>query len=300
MTKHLDYPACLNGFKAKTINVRTVAGGTKFLLQQINELGLPHDAEIYGLWCRNHDSKYISSNGLELVDTGIFENAYLNLKDRGNVYNKIDLMLGQFYLPRLAEKAYLFQPIPSALIDWNQSFIQINPRVSANDDQVFEIVVLYDSPGEIDLFPNRFIFRDGLELAGVREESFEINLNDTQREYSLSNTNNVGLPTNAIVLGFYLKNNNFPLYGKESVNTGGVVDSVYFTLKHGTELFIDHFPVQLNNYEQLISSLNYFPIVPTQVQSIDWQQSKIKLTTKSAVSNDMVFQFSLIWYSKDC
>ena len=296
----LEYPICQNGFKTKTINIRTQAGKTKFLLQQVNELGLPHDAQILAFWCREHVSTITSSNGLTLTTAAVFDNSYISLKDRANPQNKIDLILSESYVPKLATKAFFMQPVPSTLIDWNQSFIQINPRATAADGQVFEIVVIYTDPCDIELFPNRFIFRDGLELAGVRQASFEVKLNSTQIQYPLSNSDNVGLPTDAVILGFNLRNNLFPLTGTTGVSSIAAFNNIYFTLKQGTDAFISEFPAALTNYEQLISSLDYMPITPTQVQAIDWQQSKIEITDNTGVTNDMVFQFSLIWWTPKC
>ena len=81
----LEYPICQNGFKTKTINIRTQAGKTKFLLQQVNELGLPHDAQILAFWCREHVSTITSSNGLTLTTAAVFDNAYISLKDRAKI-----------------------------------------------------------------------------------------------------------------------------------------------------------------------------------------------------------------------
>jgi len=297
--QELDYPVCQNGFNCKTINIRTQAGKNKFLLQQVNELGLPHDANILALWTRTHTSTITASNGLSLVSTAVYNNSYISLKDRANKNNKIDLLLSEYYLPKLNEQAAFLQPVPSKLIDWNQSFIQINPRVAALNDQVFEIVVIYTDPNQVEEFPNRFVFRDGLELAGIRKAQFEVNLNTTQIKYPLSNSDNVGIPQDALILGFNLKNNNFPLFGTAGIDTS-TLNSVYFSLKQGTCSFIDQFPAALNSYEQLISNFNYFPIRPTQVLAIDWQQSRIELNDLATVTNDMVFQFELIWWSPNC
>jgi hypothetical protein len=133
----------------------------------------------------------------------------------------------------------------------------------------------------------------------VRVASFEVLLNSTQLSYSLSNSDNVGLPTDAIILGFNLENNAQPLFGTTPMDDGNRQSS-YFTLKQGTNAFIDQFPCGITDYSTLINSLDYMPIVPTQVMAIDWQQSKLEIRDNAAITNGMVFQFSLIWWSTNC
>jgi hypothetical protein len=291
----IKYPLCINGFKAKTINIRTTAGGTRFNLQQINELGLPREANILGLLMRVPNSSITSSNGNPLVDVSIFNNAYLSLKDRANSKNDINLLFSDYYLPNLAVFSEFVQPVPSQLIDWNQSFIRINPRVNAIDNSIFEIIVLYSDPCDNEKFPNRLIFRDGLEMSGKRLANFEVSLNATQKEYSLSNSDNVGIPTDAIILGFTTKNNAFPLYGTTGILTAAL-NSSYLTLKEGTCSIVDEFPAGIQAYNQIIESIKYFPIVPTDVLAMDWQQSKLVIKNNAGVTSDMVFQFGIVWW----
>ena len=294
----LNYPICSNGFKTKTINIRTTGGGLRFLLQQINELGLPKNALSLGLWSRVQDSNIISSNNLPLVSTAVFNNAYISLKDRANCLNKIDMAASDYYLPKLTNKALFVQPIPSDLIDWNTSFIQINQRATALDSQVFELVVIYTDSLDISEIDTRLSFRTGLDLPGSRVASFEISVNSVQTLYPLIDGNNIGLDQDAIVLGFNLKQNGFPLNGKFAFDSDNL-KSTYFTLKQGTNAFIDQFPADLNSYFQIVSDLDYFPIYPTDVLAIDWQQSNINIKKNNNIVNGMVFQFDLIWTSNN-
>lgn len=294
-----DFPICQNGFQCKTINIRTTAGGLKFNLQQVNELGLPREAMILGIWVRQHDNTITASNGLTLVDGAIFENSYLTLKDRSSSSGQIDLVYSEYHFPELLTATFT-QPIISANIDWNQSFIQINPRATANDNQVFEMVIIYsDACSEME-FPNRFKFRFGQDYAGCRISTFEVALNTVQTQYPLSNTDNIGLPQNALILGFSTANNETPLFGEVGMNDQSR-NSSYITFKQGTCSFVDQYPVSLEDYNAfLIPGLNYFPIIPTQTIAIDWQQSKLEVLDNTGIVNGMVFQFSLWWYSTEC
>ncbi len=297
--QNIKYPICQNGFQAKTINIRTTAGGLKFYLQQVNELGLPYDCQILGMWVRIVNNTMTASNGLNLVDGNVLENAYISLKDKHSKSGKIDLLLSEYWFLDLRRAKFL-QPIDSKDIDWNQSFIQINPRATANDNEVFEIVVIYSNPGSEPEFPNRLLLRTGKNFAGLRISSYEIPLNTAQTQYSLSNSDNIGLPQNAIVMGFNTEQNEYPLFGELPQNNASL-NSTYFTLKQGTCAFIDQFPVQLRHYNNLLESNQfYFPIVPTEVMAIDWQQSKIEIKDNTGIVDGMVFQFSLYWYSTDC
>ena len=101
-------------------------------------------------------------------------------------------------------------------------------------------------------------------------------------------------------MGFSTDKSSFPLFGDATQNTLSF-NSTYFTLKQGTCAFIDQYPAQLNDYALLLGDTYYYmPIVPTQVHAIDWQQSKIEIKNNTGVTDDMVFQFDLYWYSPDC
>lgn len=296
-----NYPICQNGFQAKTINIRTTAGGLKFNLQQINELGLPHDCSILGLWVRLPDGMIptTSSNRLPFVTPVVFQNSYLSLKDRSSFDSRIDLVFSEFSMLALA-RAKFVQPINSEFIDWNQSYIQLNPRAVAVDNAVFEIVVIYSNPESEPEFPNRLFLRTGEQFAGLRIASYEVPLNATQTQYPLSNSDNIGIPTNALIMGFSTVQNNFPLFGELAMLDQSFF-STYLTLKQGTCAFIDQFPVALNDYSLLLEQSHfYFPIVPTQVLAVDWQQSKIEIQDNTGVLDGMVFQFTLYWWSPDC
>lgn len=297
---HVEFPVCQNGFQYKTINIRTTAGGLKFNLQQVNELGLPHDCQILGLWTRYNHKTNTASNGVQIVSDGIWLNSYISLKDRASETGKIDLVLSEYFVPDL-QVAKLFQPIMSKDIDWNQSFIQINPRVTANDNQVFELVVIYSSPGSEMEFPNRLKLRTGQEFAGCRIASFEVALNVTQTQYSLSNSDNIGIPQDALIMGFRCKNDQLPLFGDSSMLAVNF-ESSYITFKQGTCAFVDQFPICLNtpNRGLLGEAFEYIPVVPTQVLAIDWQQSKLEIMDNTGLLAGTVFQFSLWWWSPTC
>lgn len=291
------YPIYESGFRTKTINIVTTAGGTKFPLQQINDLGLPEDANILAIWARTSDAATVSSSNNLQVSAALQNTAYISLKDRCNIYNNINLLLSSYYIPELTSFAFFMQPVPSMLIDWNQSFIEISGAVVASANTVFELVVLYTERCDVEKFENRFEFRNGVKQPGVRITSFEIPLNAVQNQYSLGNTTNIGLETDAIVLGFRTKQNGFPLSKKTPINAASF-QSTYLSLKKGTDSIIDEYPVAMTNYSQVIEEYNYFPIQPTLVSHFDWKQSKIDIKDMVGMTNNMTFQFDLIWYSQ--
>lgn len=291
------YPIRETGFRTKTINVLTTAGGTKFPLQQINELGLPADSNILAIWARDSNDVTVSSNNNLQVSAALQNTAYLSLKDRVNKYNNINLLMSNYYIPELTNFAFFMQPVPSALVDWNQSFIEISGTTAATANRVFELVVLYTERCEAPEFENRFVFRNGNEQPGIRVTAFEIPLNGTQSQYSLGNTTNIGLESDAIVLGFSTRQNGFPLSRKTPMNAASF-QSTYISLKRGTDSVIDEFPVAMTNYDQVIEEYNYFPIQPVLVNHIDWQQSKINIKNMAGMTDGMTFQFELYWYSQ--
>lgn len=291
----MKYPTKQNGFQTKTVYIRTVAGGLKFNLQQVNELGLPQNALILGIQTRLHTNTIIGANNLPLVDNSVYNNAYISLKDRSSASGKIDLLLSEYPLSYLQRfKTEFIQPVESCLIDWNQSYIQINPRATANDNEVFELIIYYSDMEDDQPFPNRFLFRNGEEFSGERIATFDVPLNTVQTQYALSNTNNIGLPQDAIILGFSTHYNSNPLYNESQ--SFDSYNSTYFTLKQGTCAFVDQYPVNNTNYDNLIGTNNYVPIVPTNVMAIDWQQSKIEIKDTTGLANDQAFNFSLYWW----
>jgi len=294
--KALTYPIYETGLRSKTINVIAEAGSNKFLLQKINELGLPFDSVIVGLWARESEATAISSSGLLLVDFSVQQTAYLSLKDRANKFNNINLLTSNYNLINLTEKAFFMQPVPSALIDWNQSYIEISGQFPASNNTVFELVVLYTERILKKPFPNRFCFRNGEKQAGIRVSYFEINLNTVQNLYSFGNTNNIGLEDNAIILGIRTVQNVYPL-SKKDVMTIQAIRSSYITLKRGTDSFIENLPIELNQYNQLFPDYNYFPMQPMDVTDLDWQSSGLNVKDLTTITNNTVFQFELIWYS---
>ena len=285
------------GLKSKTVYINVSAGKNKFFLQLNNELGLPHGATIVAMQCRTHDDTITGADGTTLVKTSVFNNAYLSLKDRECSSGKINLVLSQYPMAYLVDKANFFEDIPSELIDWNNSFIEVNSRADADmaNDTGFEIVVYYEDECNPSIAP-RLCFRTGRNFAGKRTVYFEIPLNTKNTRYKLSNSPNIGIPKDAWIIGFSTKSNAFPLISDLPQDATSKL-STYFTLKHGTNEFIEDYPADIDNYKDtLIEGVDYMPVVPMLSTKIDWQQSHIRITDKSTVTLGMSFQFLLVWY----
>lgn len=285
------------GLKQLTINIPISAGKTRFDLQQNNELGLPDNATIVALQCRAHDDTITSYDGSLLVKTAVFDNAYLTLKDTVCKNGNINMVLSEFSMTELVNKAFFMEDISTNLIDWNNSYIEVNKRVSADlaNDTIIEIVVWYEDDCN-PAIENRFNFRDGTLLAGKRVRSFEIQLNATKLKYNLSNIPNIGLPQDAIIIGYSTRANGFPLRADDPQNAASLA-STYFTLQVGRNQMIENFPAQISDYkETLFPNLDYIPITPTLCTAFNWQNSNIQISDNTGVTVGMAFQFSLIWY----
>lgn len=283
------------GIKSKTIYIETSVGANKFRLQLNNELGLPKDAIILGMQTRNgSENTYVGANNLNLVNRTVFLNSYITLKYRNEFNNIVDI-LSEAYLLDLAQPL-IFDPVPSYCIDWNESFIQINNRALAdvNNLECYEIVVYYlDDCKE---YKPQQIYFNNMQYAGIKKARIEVNLNTIQRQYKLSNTPNIGLNQDSTILGFRTYQNGYPLTGEALPNLNQ--NSCYFTLKKGTESFIENFPIIITrdtNRVQYFYDLEYVPIVPTKNNEIDWQQSNLLLQNTAGITNDMVFAFDLYW-----
>lgn len=286
----------IEGLRSKTINIFTNASTTKFALQNNNELGLPSNAVIVAIQARQPNAANgRTSNGREMVSQTVWDNSYLFLKVRDE-NGKIDLLTQAYYLPYLETDVLFLQPVKSCFIDWNESYIEINQRAlaSVNVNASFELVVHY----LVDCPPmgleNRLTFRTGTNRIGKRNARFEIQLQPNQQIYKISNTQNVGLPLDAFVLGFSTQQ---PLQTlRNGTPIGNALNSTFLTLKEGTNSFIDAYPCKLSqNNPKVLPSLNYFPIEPLPVSKIDWNQSFIQIFNPSIIGAGELFSLDLIW-----
>lgn len=288
------------GFKLKTINIPLFANGSnvRFQLQQNNELGLPKDAIILGIVTRTHEATYKSSSNRNLADKEVYENAFLTLKSiqGGGMTTEI---VGDHPVMDMSERALWIEPNKSTQIDWYSSYISIAPRALSNvtDNAVIELVVIYTTcEGEYKLNYNQKFFT-GQCLYGSRRQRYERKLNTSQTQYDVSNSVNIGIPSGSWIVGFSLKLKDFPKTG--DVQSAQSFNSTYITLKRGLESIVDRFPVSIGsntNYQSLLlPALDYIPLQPLPVEEWDFNQSFFELRDNTGVTDNQVFQISLIW-----
>lgn len=286
----------IKGLRSKTINILTVASTPKFKLQNNNELGLPSNAVIVAIQCRAPEAEAKTANGNNLINQTVFQRSYLNLKVREKT-GRIDLLTQNYYMPYLVNNALFLDPRHSSCIDWNESYIQIKESALASVDtsESYEIIVYYlvdCPPMQID---NRFCFRTGNAYIGERTARFEFLMNIDQTIYKLANTENIGLPQDAIVLGFTTSQPPFPLKTGTAVTTA--LKNSFITIKKGTTSFIDAFPCQLSNFKDtLFPTINYLPIEPHPVKEWDWNQSFIEIKDKASIIDGERFSLEIVWY----
>lgn len=286
----------IQGFRAKTINIFLGASTTKFRLQNNNELGLPGNAIIQAIQCRTPTNDGRVSNGDNMVNATVFANSYLNLKYRKS-NRKIDLLTQAYYLPNLITNALFLNPVESCAIDWNESFIQINQRAQSSVvvGSFYELIIYYSIECEEKVFSNRLKFRSGYKRLGIQVAKFEIEIFSGQPIYRISNTENVGLPLDAWVVGYNTSQPAFPL--SDGITQGLSKSSSFITLKRGTELFIDAYPTEIVNYKTaLIPDFNYMPIEPIEVIKVDWSNSFLQIFNNSIIASTEIFSFELYWF----
>jgi hypothetical protein len=287
-----------NGFRAKTVNIRTYTGVTKFELQQSNELGLPENSIVTGIMVRQHSKDKKASNYEDLVASEVFENAYITLKSHRKTEG-ISTILDTCYLPEGIDRSFLFEPIKSQYIDWNNSFISINKRAKPDlvDNRVIELVIIY-RPFQICTLESGFNFRTGVKLLGTRRRTKFLPLVSGRVENPLSGSANVGLPRNSWVVGFSTLSNQFPLEGEPM--SSDAYSSSFLTLKRMTDCFIESFPIELVDYQDvLFPDLDYFPIEPVKVLDLDWESSKLNINNGVNAITGQVFQIQLIYVMAD-
>ncbi len=285
----------IEGLRTKTINIFTSVSSTKFRLQNNNELGLPDGAKIVGIQARTPTEEGRVSNGRDMVDLNFFEESFLFLKVRDE-NGKIDLLTQQYYLPDLVDNVLFLEPTTNYLIDWNESYIEIKetalPFIKPTSS--FEIVVHYTMNCDIYNLKNKLTFRSGAGYIGKRNARFEIALNNDQSIYRISNTQNIGLPDDAIILGFNTVQPKVPL--TQGIAIGTAIDSTFLTIKKKQNSFVDAYPVALNQTTtKVFPEITYFPIEPIPVLEIDWSQSFLQIFNANIPIDGQVFSYNIIW-----
>lgn len=291
----------IQGLRTKTISVFTSASTTKFNLQNNNELGLPDDAVIFAIQARTPDSaKGTTPTGAAMVNTTVFNASYLFLKVRDK-NGKIDLLTQAYYMPFLVTTSLFLDPSKSCNIDWNESYIQINEsaKASVNVLESYEIMVHYfvDCPfieNPHTLVHNKLEFRTGQTELGTRRARFELSLTPNIPIYRLSNTENIGLPLDAVLIGFDVQQPAITL--KNGTKITDALKSAFLTIKKGTNAFIDAYPMEkIQTKDSLIDGLDYFPIDPVQVNQLDWNSSFIQIFKSNLILSGELLSIELIW-----
>lgn len=279
----------INGLKSKTININLTAGESKFYLQQSENLGLPEGAKIIAIATRTHDSSINSYQKKQLASTTVYNAAFLSMLDTNN--NDI---LNGYQLNRTANKAVFIEPIKASGIDWNNSYIDVaNAAVSAIVDSIIEIVVFYIEGDYTHTVNNQVLFRTGFQQIGVRQTAYQVAVETNRDEYPIADRN-IGIPNNAYIVGINTTRSLTPQKGTAQDDSS--YSSSYLTLKKGTEILLDNFPIALVGYSTLLfPGLDYFPIEPVLAGDIDWKASEIKIKNTNELTDDMVAQIDIVW-----
>ncbi|NDC96085.1 hypothetical protein EB077_12325, partial [bacterium] len=175
----------------------------------------------------------------------------------------------------------MFEPRKVSEVDWERSVVYFPysylPQMSGD----FELVVIYYDParelkvcaGQTDI--------SNYSIAGYRTKQIEIILQANRLTYSLAKNSTIGIPDECLIVGIGLG------YFGNILNTGNSTgferkDAAFITLKKGSTIVIDNFPVTLGNTINMNkldkSGFNFLPIQAVKAKEIDWEGSALLIS----------------------
>jgi hypothetical protein len=142
----------------------------------------------------------------------------------------------------------------------------------------FELVVIYYDPArEHKVYPAQTDISN-YSIAGYRTKQIEIILQKKRQNYSLAKNSTIGIPKDCLIVGIGLG-----YYGNIRNTGNGTAferkEASFLTLKYGTTIVIDNFPIVLGNTLNMNkldkSAFNFLPIQATRSGDIDWEGSAL-------------------------
>lgn len=306
---HYNHIKNITGYSYKNVTIQLQAGTLQYNIATQTSLGIPDTAYVCGIAARlKGREKVYSKNGLLLANPALASQAFVTIKDKNTLdiinshplYSVVDTA-GQISTNPEAGSVYyngsliMFEPRKVGEIDWERSIIYFPYSFVEKTTGDFEIVIIYYDPAkELNVFPAQTDISN-YSIAGYRTKQIEIILQKDRRSYSLAKNSTIGIPDNCLIVGIGLG------YYGNILNTGNgtafeVKESSYLTLKQGTTIVIDNFPIVLGatlNMNKLDkSTFNFLPVQALRATEIDWEGSSLFLPVPQdeVAGNSAIFQ----------
>lgn len=282
------------GFHYKNITTAIGDGERKVSIRSANtyNLGLPPESVIMGYFVREFTGNDLTQYGGKVIGLTQVQNTFVSLlgADGQGIVKRY---------PYLYLSQTLFNESKKAKeIDWSGSYFEIG--LGCPDSRLqqgsFEIIIAY-SANNITSSEVDFVLR-GQEYEKLRYWRTEINTQNAQQTYALSNQTSIGIDEDYFILGFDLRQkvNNFS--GKGNLSPQAIACG-FLTVYKGENQFIDHLPLStVDNYP--IPSFNkpYLPINPTRAGDIDWEKSNLFFSDITTTENNKSFSLGIIYADK--
>lgn len=292
---HYNYIKNITGYNYKNVTIQLQAGTLQYNIASQTSLGIPDTAYICGIAARvkqfeNTDRVY-SKNGLLLANPVVAYQAFVTIKDKQTLdiinnhplYSNVDTDGQTSTNPEAGSVYYngaliMFEPRKVGEVDWERSIISFPYALISEMGNDFELIIIYYDPAkELTVFPAQTDISN-YSIAGYRTKQIEIILQANRSSYSLAKNSTIGIPKDCLIVGIGLG------YYGNILNTGNSTgferkSSSYITLKQGTTIVIDNFPVVLGNTINMNkldkSGFNFLPIQAVRASEIDWEGSAL-------------------------
>lgn len=311
---HYNHIRNITGYNYKNVTIQLQAGTLQYNIASQTSLGIPDTAYVCGIAARvksyknSPPAETFSKNGILLQNPEVAYQAFVTIKDKETLdiisshplYSVVDTA-GQFSSNPEAGSVYyngaliMFEPRKVGEVDWERSVIFFPKAEISNMSNDFELVIIYyDTAKELNVFPAQTDISN-YSIAGYRTKQIEIILQKNRTSYSLAKNSTIGIPDNCLIVGIGLG------YFGNILNTGTgsgfeIKNSSYITLKLGTTIVIDNFPVVLGNTINMNkldkSGFNFLPIQAVRACDVDWEGSQlfISVLNNEVAGHSGIFQ----------
>jgi len=307
---HYNNITNITGYSYKNVTIQLQAGTLQYNIATQTSLGIPPTAYICGIAARikGRENASFSKNGIALANRVVANQAFVTIKDKDTLdiisshplYSTVDTA-GQASLNPEAGSVYyngaliMFEPRKVGEVDWERSIVYFPYSEINNMGDDFELIIIYYDPArEHKVYPAQTDISN-YSIAGYRTKQIEIILQKGRQSYSLAKNSTIGIPKECLIVGIGLG------YYGNILNTGNGTaferkEASFLTLKYGTTIVIDNFPIVLGNTINMNkldkSAFNFLPIQAVRAGDIDWEGSALFISNvvDELAGNSGIFQ----------
>lgn len=295
----------LQGYWYKTINVNTNNGARKYQLQtaNTNDLALPKDSIVLGMFCRKFNFDVADKNylGESLVNSDVANATFFDLLGKfyqqspnGKRSASIRNFVQNYSYELMPSQPIFFEKKVVTDVDWAHSQLIISeecPTASIVANESFEFIVMYAPKETIDLESN-FCFR-GQDYENWNYINVEIPTQVNRNKYEIAQQNSIGIDDDCMIIGLDLREVR-NRSGLSLINTNAK-QCGFLNLFRNTYQFVDNLPINLLGIPQPAFNKPYVPIAPIRAGDIAWEKSNLFFSDPTTPADNQAFSFGLIY-----